>query len=66
MTQKFHELDRRKAGAADAKRLKEKWANAYFSHRGLGAVLPPTSRKVTSIFEHLCSNMQSPSIACQN
>ena len=29
--------------AADAERLKEKWAEAHFSHRGLGAISPPTS-----------------------
>jgi len=29
--------------AADAERLKEKWAEARFSHGGLGAISPPTS-----------------------
>jgi hypothetical protein len=52
----FYKIDRRQAGAADAKRLIGKWAKAHFPYGGLGADLPPTSRMGTIISERKCSH----------
>jgi hypothetical protein len=51
-----------KAGAADAKRLREKWAKAHFSCQGIGGIFAPNEPYGDEHFE----KRQSPCTACQN